>query len=262
MATLFRKRIYGHWHINYRFKGRQFRVSTGTAVKKLEADIIRGIHDPSPQKLQKNSIPEFFRRYTEFSKTTKSSATHLSDKYRFKQLQEYFAREGIKFLEEISPSKIQQFQIFILSDYNKRLYNNFLTLLKSMLNKAVEWEIIKGNPIKSCKPLKTPKIIRYFSLEEIESLQTLAEPPLDLLLDIAIYAGLRRSELYYIRWKDIDLKQELIHVRAHGKFVPKNKKPGTVPINPKLLESLKLVYPKDKKADLDQYVFADFHNNH
>ena len=41
MATLFRKRRYGHWHINYRFKSRQFRVSTGTTIKKLAIEKLK-----------------------------------------------------------------------------------------------------------------------------------------------------------------------------------------------------------------------------
>ncbi|MCP4580386.1 MAG: site-specific integrase [candidate division Zixibacteria bacterium] len=88
-----------------------------------------------------------------------------------------------------------------------------------------------------------------------------ADSIMDLLLNLALYAGLRRSELYYLRWQDIDLKLKLIHIRAHGKFVPKNKKPGTVPINNKLFKILKKAYPKGKISDDKKYIFGEFHKS-
>lgn len=267
MATLFRKRFNGNWYINYRWNGRQIKKSTGTADKKLaeiklkelEVAIFKGAYEPFGAKPKQNSIVEFFKRYINFSKTTKSASTNLSDLYRIKQIQEYFARQGIKYLEEVNPGKIQLFQSFILTDHNARSYNNFLTLLKSIFNKAVEWGVIKENLIKSCKPLKVPKSTRFFSIEEISELREVANSEEKLLLNLALYAGLRRSELYYLRWVDIDLKRKVIHIRPHGEFIPKNKKPGIVPINLKLFKILKEIYPKGKISEDNIYIFGQYH---
>jgi hypothetical protein len=170
MATLHNRN--GIWYISYRWAGKQYRLSTKTRDKKmasfklkeLEVKLFRGEHEPAKHSQQDNTIAGFFRRYIEFSQATKSAATNLSDLYRIKQIQEYFARKRLKYLEEITPGQIQLFQTFILSDHNARTYNNFLNLLKSILNKAVEWGILKSNPIKNCKPLKIPKKIRCFHL--------------------------------------------------------------------------------------------------
>ena len=96
-------------------------------------------------------------------------------------MQNYFARKGIKYLEEITPGEIQLFQVFMMTDHNSRSYNNFLNLLKSMLNKAVEWGIIKSNPIYGRKLLKVPKKVRFFSKGEIEKLFNNAETDMKLL---------------------------------------------------------------------------------
>ena len=267
MATLFQIKPGGNWYINFRYQGQQIKKSTGTSNKKLaeiklkelEVKLFKGEIDLLKKKPVHTAISEFFRRYTEFSNATKSAATHLSDNYRIKQIQNYFALKGIRNLEEITPGEIQLFQAFILTDHNARSYNNFLNLLKSMLNKGVEWGIIKTNPIKNCKPLKVPKKIRFFTNEEIEHLYAHADRDMKLLLDLALYAGMRRSELYFLRWKDIDLKQQLIHVRPHGEFTPKNKKSATVPINSKLLRILKDAYPSTENFDESQYVFSKYH---
>jgi integrase len=99
-----------------------------------------------------------------------------------------------------------------------------------------------------------------FSSEEIEKLRSTADSEMRLLIDIALYAGLRRTELYYLRWKDIDLSQKVIHVRPHGDFVPKNKRPGTVPINSRLFKILKKVYPKPSGVKQGDFVFPHNHN--
>jgi len=80
-----------------------------------------------------------------------------------------------------------------------------------------------------------------------------------LAIDIALYAGLRRAEIYYLRWNDIDLKQKAIHIRAHGEFVPKGKKPGTVPINSKLMGIIEKVYPTRKNFNYDRYIISRKH---
>jgi integrase len=258
----------GKWYINYRQNGRQIKRSTKTTNKKLaeiklkelEVRLFKGEPEPLIAKeAPKNPLAEFFRRYIEFSDATKAAATRISDTYRIRQMQDYFARRGIKHLEDITPGEIQLFQTFIMADHNARSYNNFINLLKSMLNKAVEWGVIKSSPIKGCKPLKVPKKVRYFSKEEIEGLYAQADGDMKLLLNLALYAGLRRNELYFLRWKDIDMKHRQIHVRPHGDFTPKNKKSATVPINSKLLSILNSVYPKSKDVDDSQYVFAKYH---
>ncbi|UCE65677.1 MAG: site-specific integrase [Candidatus Zixiibacteriota bacterium] len=267
MATLFQIKPGGNWYINFRHNGRQIKKSTGTTNKKLaeiklkeiELQLFKGEQYPLGEKPVHTGIGEFFRRYTEFSNATKSAATHLSDNYRIKQIQNYFARKGIRNLKEITPGEIQLFQAFILIDHNARSYNNFLNLLKSMLNKGVEWGLIENNPIKNCKPLKIPKKVRFFTKEEIERLYAHADRDMKLLLDLALYAGMRRSELYFLRWKDIDLKQRLIHIRPHGDFTPKNRKSATVPINSKLLRILEATYPRTKDLDDLQYVFHKYH---
>ena len=268
MASLFERK--GVWYINYRHKGRQYRRSTKTSdrklaefkLKELELELFRGKHSPHAASETKPTLANFFSRYAEFSNSTKSRATNLSDQYRIRQIREYFARRGLTRIEQITLGELQLFQSFILTTHNARTYNNFFGLLRAMLNKAVEWGLIASNPIKGSKPLKVPKKVRYFSIEEIDKLRSAADLEMKLMVDIAIYAGLRRSELYYLRWKDIDMGHRVIYITAHGEFVPKNKKSGAVPIYSKLWAILIEIYPTAKDFDLDQYVLSREHHGH
>src|SRR5262249_59917283 len=75
------------------------------------------------------------------------------------------------------------------------------------------------------------------------------------LLLTAIFAGLRASELRGLRWKDVDLKRAVIHVRQrvdrYQKAGPVKTEAGerVVPMPPKLVNALrewKLACPKSR----------------
>lgn len=265
MASLYNRK--GIWYIHYMYQGKQRRKSTGTnklklaelKLKELELELFRGDHNPEPQEAKNTNLPNFFRRYAEFASATKSASTNLSEQYRIRQIREYFARRGLTRIDQITLGELQLFQSFILSSRSGRTYNNFFGLLRAMINKAVEWGLVEANPLKNAKPLKVPKKVRYFSNEEIEKLRIAADDIMRLAIDIALYAGLRRAEIYYLRWNDIDLKQKAIHIRAHGEFVPKSKKPGTVPINSKLIGIIEKVYPTRKNFNYDRYIIPRKH---
>ncbi|MEE9553402.1 MAG: tyrosine-type recombinase/integrase [candidate division Zixibacteria bacterium] len=265
MASIYNRK--GIWYITYQYQGRQYRLSTGTPkyklaelkLKELELEIFRGNHNPGPKKVKETDLPNFFRRYAEFASATKSASTNLSEQYRIRQIREYFARRSLTKIDQITLGELQLFQSFILSSRSGRTYNNFFGLLRAMMNKAVEWGLVDANPLKNAKPLKVPKKVRYFSNEEIVRLREVADANLRLVIDIAVYAGLRRAEIYYLRWMDINLKQKAIHIRAHGEFVPKGKKPGTVPISSKLLGIIEKVYPTRKNFNYDQHIFPRKH---
>jgi integrase len=266
MASLYRRK--GVWYLHYVYQGKQYRKSTGTKdyklaeikLKELELDFFKGTLQLPEKKNESSNLPSFFRRYAEFSNSTKSNATNLSDQYRIKQIREYFARQGIKSLEEITPGELQKFQAFILLNHNARTYNNFLGLLRAMLNKAVEWDLISANPIKGIKPLKVTKKIRFLTNDEIFQLREAADTEMRLVIDLALYAGLRRAEIYYLRWKDIDLERKAIHVRAHGEFIPKGRRPGVVPMKLKLLEILKKTYPSMQNKETNSFVIKRHHD--
>jgi integrase len=88
--------------------------------------------------------------------------------------------------------------------------------------------------------------------DEIKAIVEAAGRSRPLLL-VAVFAGLRSSELRGLRWSDIDLKQGLVHVRQradrYGKIGKPKSKAGhrTVPLGPQVVNALrewKLQCPK------------------
>jgi integrase len=56
---------------------------------------------------------------------------------------------------------------------------------------------------------------------------------------MAVYTGMRMGELFGLRWVDVNLETERIHVRRSYRTTPKSGKARTLPLNPKLAPILK-----------------------
>lgn len=83
------------------------------------------------------------------------------------------------------------------------------------------------------------RIWRLLTEEQVEKL--LAELPERVLAFyiVAAYAGLRRGELWSLRWEDLDLDAGLLHVRPKENWSPKGRKARVVPLHERALDALR-----------------------
>lgn len=90
-------------------------------------------------------------------------------------------------------------------------------ILKNIFKRAVEWRLIKRNPVSDVqKPKVTSKeILPYDETEVSQMLQALQKEPYHwrMLITFALTTGLRRSELLGLEWKHIDFHTGVIDVR-------------------------------------------------
>lgn len=148
--------------------------------------------------------------------------------------------------------------------------NRDVTALKAMLSKAVEWGILDAHPLAKFKPQKVDKNARtrFLRPEEEAELRTALDtremklkqerasanawrrqrgytikPELKGFADhmkpmvlLSLNTGMRRGELFNLRWPDVELKQNLLTVRDS------NAKSGTtrhIPLNQEAVEVLR-----------------------
>jgi integrase len=90
--------------------------------------------------------------------------------------------------------------------------------LSRLLVHAQRRGIIAINPISKLERSERPRVgrreQRILNREEIGRLLESAAPRYRTLLATAIFSGLRQGELLGLRWRDIDLAEEVIHVRS------------------------------------------------
>ena len=87
-----------------------------------------------------------------------------------------------------------------------------------------------GLRLKKPKPKPQP----YFDEAEIQQILSAARPPHDATFLLLAETGLRIGEAQWLTWDDVDLKTNVIHVRAKEGWRPKSGDERVIPISPKL----------------------------
>ncbi len=137
---------------------------------------------------------------------------------------------GNKIISEISPRLVEEYKSKRLSENAKpSTINKELTLLKHILNKAVEWGYLEENPIRNVKMLpENSDVWKYLTKEEFALLeQYISENYRDLLVFL-VYTGLRLGDALKLRWEDVDLEADVLYIRGS-----KSGKSFGLPIHPR-----------------------------
>lgn len=120
--------------------------------------------------------------------------------------------------------------------------------LGATLSWAVRQGLLIHNPLAGMERPRPTHALEYLSREEAAKLLGEAERracaslhPADwcrwLGLALGLYAGLRRGEIFGLRWQDVDLDAGRLTVARSYKLLPKSNKPRHLPI-PTVLASL------------------------
>jgi integrase len=97
-------------------------------------------------------------------------------------------------------------------------------VLSSVLSTAVNWQVIFSNP---CERVKPPKCERHEAqyLDEKQAaklIELLESEPIQYRTEILllIYSGLRRGELFGLKWSDIDFDGCIINISRSLQYLP------------------------------------------
>ena len=227
------------WYADYTVDGKRRMKSFGrhkNMAERFLSDIdLKQIRGELKIVDEKISVSEFFARYIEYCKSNKAAYTALVDKGRIMAWELYLKECGIIKLKDITPLVVEGFKSQILAKGDcPTTFNRYLELLKAALNKAVEWSLLRENRLKNFKRLKSDRSrqVRFLNEDEIRLVLNAADNFVRKVILILLYTGLRRSELVYLEWKDVDFTNCLIHVQSKPEFGfhPKSYKPRSIPM--------------------------------
>lgn len=203
------------------------------------------------------TLAEFEPRFMAFSKTNNKPSTVYAKEWVFKvHLLPYF---GAKRLDEIGPSELELFKAKKLEEgQSPKSVNNHLTVLRKLLNLAVEWGELSHAP--RVRALRLPEL-EFLFLDFSEAKRFLDAAPAEwkTLLTLALRAGLRLGELLALKWEDLDLASGKMVVRRtlwrDQEGSPKGGKKREVPLSDDALNALK----RHRAATFmkSAYVFCD-----
>jgi len=194
-------------------------------------------------------LSSLVREYLQFSKTNKAPASLRRDELA---LRTFLTVTGYKKLSEVTPRSIEKYKATRLETVSKRTINLEITMVKAMLNKMVQLEVIPKNPVKLVSKIRGPesKTLEFLTTDEIKVLLKTIAPGYYPIIYTFLKTGLRKSELIYLEWSDIDFEKKLIRVVNKIAHPTKSYKPRYIPMDQKLEKVLRSI-----KKTKNPYVF-------
>ncbi len=153
-----------------------------------------------------------------------------TDEQRMTELVKQF---GDKSLSQIKKQDVEKFRAKLAKELSPATVNRYIALLKTLYNKALEWDKTKNNPVTGIKQFTESHRIRYLTDEEELKLCDVFPQNYWPWVEIALNTGMRRSEQFGLRWENIDFQNGLITIpRA------KNGEVRHIPMNDRVVEIL------------------------
>jgi len=155
---------------------------------------------------------------------------------------------GPKRIGSITSADIQSLYNAIEQRASTSTANRKLTLIKMIFNKAkLERDFHGDNPCLWVKAGREPNHrLRWLSADEMARLLRVAHPRLYPFVATALLTGMRKAEILFLDWQNVDLELGVIHV-----LKSKSGKPREVAIPGKLREVFLSLGPKSSGPVFD-----------
>lgn len=122
---------------------------------------------------------------------------------------------------------------------SKITVNREVGLLRNMLNKAIDWQMIEFNPILRVKMFREEPRERIVTEKELQSIIDQAGSPHREILITAMNVGMRKGEIFELKWDRVNLDESYIML-----VKTKTKKIRQVPLNDVMKKMLSQLYLK------------------
>jgi integrase len=170
----------------------------------------------------------------------------LASRARPRTLADY--RETLRILtEKYRPQRIGQITPPLLREFVRRqsdarspaTHNKLIRTLRAVFGWAVP-EYLKDNPAKAIRFAEEPeKDKRVLSPEEFFEAMKVVDDRAQVVLLLGTCCGLRREEIAYLQWEDLDLGGATLRVRNTDFHISKNGNQRAVLMPPALVEVLR-----------------------
>lgn len=257
------------------FSAAQARIEAGKKI----ADYVKGNDPMAAKKADRAFTLESFIS-EKYKSWAESNLRHSKESIR--KISSFYSSFGNKKLHEITAWGLEKHRTERLkSGITASTMNRELDTLRAALNKAVQWGILKSNPMASVKRSKVDSAapIRYLLPDEDKRLRAALDaretkrrenrekfnewrrergyklfPAFGTFTDhlkpivlVALNTGCRRGELFNLKWTDIDFVGRILTVVG---ATAKSGKTRHIPLNDEAFEVLQKWYEQRKKSEL------------
>jgi site-specific recombinase XerD len=224
----------GEWWVRYvDAQGRLRREKAGSKsvaialYHKRKAEALAGRKLPETLRRAPVSFAEIAHDALAYSKAHKRS--YRDDAYRMGLLLEWF---GTRAAESITAPDIERALATAAEQYgwSPGTVNRYRSLLSLTYRLGIRSGKVRENPVRQVARRKENNLrVRFLDPEEEERLRTKIRelcPDREPEFDLALHTGLRRNELWRLRWQDVNFQAGLLTVRE-----AKNGQARHIPLN-------------------------------
>lgn len=257
MASLIKRNSV--WYVQYKKDGRWRRVSCKTSTKKIAQEVLNRYKVAETEEdhefLQRNNknnttLGDFLEKHLADAEGKISPKWYKDKSFFFNSYLVPFFGEDTH-LKDITLQRIEKYRSKRLKTVSPRTVNIEVSCLLKLLRQAIEWGEMSIQYFPKVKPLKENKSrVRYLEKEEINALLESAGQygtDMETYLRLMLYAGLRSGEALNLRWVDVDLDKNMLHITPRKDWKPKSGKSRAIPIMDKFtlyLKDLRNKYPE------------------
>jgi len=228
----------GHWHLSVTVNGKIIRKAIKEARTRRQAEKAERI---LRDEIYENRFGDGGQRnFADFvEKSYKPYAKEHKRGYRVELsiLNVLIGEFGKRRLNEVTPEAVEKFKRQRASEITNRgnlrsksTVNRDVAVLAAVFNLAKDFGEVKNNPVSSVKyytNLNSRERVLSDD-EEIVLFELIGEDVnFSRKVEILLYTGMRRGELFKLEWRDIDLTESVINIR---KETTKTGKPRTIPM--------------------------------
>jgi integrase len=160
----------------------------------------------------------YIRNWLESLKSAKSIAPTTYDTYKLNlsaHIVPYFEPLRLR-VKDIKPQHIQQYVNQKLESLSPNTVKKHVINISACLETAVRQNIIAFNPAKRIEPIHKVKYTgaKHYNEKQIEQLLECSQgDPLEIVILITLFYGLRRSEVLGLKWDAIDFDNNTVTIR-------------------------------------------------
>jgi integrase len=226
--------------------GRQFKDDMTPArasqirTRRIEGNELSNTERREAERTQKTAESKRWtidRLFNEYIKGRPENKSRSIDKGRYtKYIKPYFGKIEPK---DILPLDVDRLRIRLLKKRSPQTVKHILNLLTWIINFGVKRNLCDGIPFHIEKPtvynIKTEDLSERQLENLLEAIENDSNIQIKNLMKLALYSGLRRGELFKLKWKDVDFERGFIFIKD-----PKGGPDQKIPLNEvarKLLES-------------------------
>lgn len=198
-------------------------------VRKNKELLLQGVHPKDSVKSEASpTLASFVESdFLPYAKKKYKSIKDVESRLKGKILPQFGSRR----LSDIRKADVVRYHELVQEEVSSITANRTLSLLSSVLKRAVDLELIEKNPVRGVKKFyEGESRDRFLNDDELERFITILKAKLDTPQGQAIFLlislGLRRGEVMAMKVQHIDLREKRIHIPD-----PKNRKPRNIAIN-------------------------------